>query len=230
MQLLSALALLVISLSGVAPLLTTTFPRIPLPSSIHPVPLPVPACNPSPGWQWASYSGPFTGLEDASTLQTRRPQENGTSPSIGWIALPGWTDDTLNASNSFAMQHRAYLLVPQSGRYSFAFSGVIDRVRVWLGSEAAYAGYTNGNQDDSFFYQRNQAGDFEQGAGVVDKYFAAGQYVPLRVLFYNAGHSGGFIMKITGPDGQELSDDYAMLSGCDENGKPVSFRRWGNEA
>jgi hypothetical protein len=148
---------------------------------------------------------------DVDYFRTANPVYVGRVQRIGTPGYPGAPDFELEF---MAFNHEAYLYAKIAGEYTITVPFVDDIVFIWVG-QYAYEGWTRANAD----------GEVGTGAGsvlVVRFPLAAGEYVPIRILFVNGQGGRGLDLTIRNPDGdfiagsEGVDDEYIVTGTCSD--------------
>ena len=148
---------------------------------------------------------------DVDYFRTANPVYVGRVQRIGTPGYPGAPDLELEF---MAFNHEAYVYAKIAGEYTITVPFVDDIVFIWVG-EHAYESWTRANAD----------GEVGIGAGsvlVVRFQLAAGDYVPIRILFVNGQGGRGLDLTIRNPDGDSIAgsegidDEYIVTGTCSD--------------
>ncbi|KAK1715214.1 GLEYA domain-containing protein [Colletotrichum lupini] len=164
-----------------------------------------------------------------TVLSGQNPDNTGRTTTIGLAQQCITTTRTVygtttsGQSQFMIVQHIGYFHPVTSGTYTFSFSNVDDGVYLWLGNNAK-TGFTNANVNKNVdYYVTNSAGTYTFTA-------TAGQYYPIRLLFFNAQQCGSFTFSLTDQAGgvvvsnsQAVGDRLVASCPNDSNAAPFGF-------
>jgi hypothetical protein len=126
----------------------------------------------------------------------------------------------------FTVDHRGYFFAPEDGNYIFQFTGVDDYVYFWSG-HTAYSGWTASNAQVAL--------SSGQGSRSVTVSLVSGQYLPIRIMYGNAGSGGIFHYTIAFPNGDRtliqanVDTPYVLQYSCDQIIAPPFVGDFGHE-
>lgn len=133
---------------------------------------------------------------DPTAFKTARAQAIGKTKSIGLTDTTHIYDSTPTKSEYVTVNHRSYLFTQQAGEYTFTLPLADDIAILWVGPQA-YSGYTRANSNAIKLFA-------PPTSAVYKKTFKQGEYVPIRIIYGNAGGIGAFSAEIKAPDGTDI--------------------------
>ena len=196
-----------------------------------------PVCN-NEGLQWALYPNNQGNnwdsayrVFDPTIYASQQPTQKNITSQIGSFYWSGGSETIYDSQPfevaDFTLDHRGYILAPQSGIYNFRFVNTIDDIGlIWLGP-AAYSGWNRGNAAAVLAYQTT-------GSMAATWMANAGDYIPFRVMYANAQGVAVLNFSVNAPDGTILIDggtrltDNVIQFSCDQTTAPP-FPAWGSE-
>lgn len=154
-------------------------------------------CN-NQGVQWAQFNDP--GDYTVDYMKDPNGQYNqlygGTTGAISSVVGGFSYDGGVNSApiygqlltpTYYSLDHRGYIFAPYNGIYTVTFSNVDDQVAFWYG-DTAKTGWTLNNAD-------------LRGAGTIDLTLIKGQYLPIRVVYWNGPGGGTLSWTVRDPYG-----------------------------
>jgi hypothetical protein len=160
----------------------------------------------------------------ASEIKTWTPQATGVTFAIGGIRSADWPNGVAPPvvydytgpagmdSQYIAVDHRGYLYTKQAGTYTVTFLSSNEVTFAWVGTHV---------DSQIWIYPQLSA----------SQTFAAGQFIPLRFLFFNAQGGASMFLTMTAPDGTTIlgqdspANDYIVQS-C-SGGPALPYAPWG---
>jgi hypothetical protein len=163
---------------------------------------------------------------DPVPFKTIKPEIVGKTKNIEITDTKKIYDSTRTNGAYVSVNHRGYLYIPQTGEYSFSFPAADDKAYLWLGP-TAYTGWDGSNQ---VLWSTAAA----TTSYVHKATFQQGEYVPLRIMYANAGDPAQLKFEIKAPDGTVIMDSatkdsrYLVRFSCDHVTAP-RFPPYGSE-
>jgi hypothetical protein len=203
---------------------------------------PTPAFCGNAGVEWAQYHNdqgynwsPSYSQFDPAVYKTTTPNATGTTSRINVDSIFANTGDTFPVPvydievpvELFVLNHRGYFYAPTAGVYTFYMPQVDDAGFVWHGDKA-YSGWDRTNADISFIVSL----PVDQQKTSFSILLAAGQYLPIRVVFAQAQGGVRLQLQVIGPDGNQYVNWYTdspflVSYPCDR--PSLAFPPWGQE-
>ncbi|KAF7514591.1 hypothetical protein G7054_g15176 [Neopestalotiopsis clavispora] len=174
---------------------------------------PTPAFCGNAGVEWAQYHNdqgynwsPSYSQFDPAVYKTTTPNATGTTSRINVDSIFANTGDTFPVPvydievpvELFVLNHRGYFYAPTAGVYTFYMPQVDDAGFVWHGDKA-YSGWDRTNADISFIVSL----PVDQQKTSFSVRLAAGQYLPIRIVFAQAQGGVRLQLQVIGPDGNQ---------------------------
>ncbi|SMY22476.1 unnamed protein product [Zymoseptoria tritici ST99CH_1A5] len=163
---------------------------------------------------------------EAQPFETVVPSVNGSTPNIGLARVPnGGTGSIYGGPARTLVQtvlhHRGYLFAQQAGTFQFFFNIADDIAILWVGTTALNGQFSRGNAATTQHYNASQPVNAQ--TSVSYSYTARlGEYVPMRIIYANAGGDAEFRLTVIAPDGSTASNGsstayspYLVQRSCD---------------
>lgn len=214
------------------------------------IPTPITTCG-NRGLQYAIYSNPYErGLAAADptysaftarAFQTAQPTATGL---VNYLQVPFIDRNTANpqiygntiprnGADQTVVNHRGYLFAKISGTYAFQFETADDIALLWVGSNAYGPTYARSNANIQQLYN-GAAASYDQQKYTYTLNMTQGQYMPIRIMWANAGYDAAFLLQIYAPDGELITNGtnsnspYLVQFSCDGTTAP-KYKTWGAE-
>lgn len=129
-------------------------------------------------------------------------------------SLPGYSGTAYCGTMVIVFQ--GYFFAPVAGTYTFSTPSYIDNaLGVWSGT-TAYNSFTNSNADYTAY------GYTSHDTAATSSYnLAAGEFMPVTVIWSNTGGPGGIWLTVSGPSGSALSTAGWFVPPC-SSGSPFA--------